>query len=207
MESNNSTPNTADVVFSTLRSNVPLLFEAFNYIERYDRIEPTQALHQMKDILHHLKDIAEEPNDPENIQKNIIEIKEHFRRGISESYQEHFDYIMSHLFQTYGKYRKTLSKFEMLLGLFRKHRSIHEEVKRVINKAEEYWIEARNNKTNDVDTPKFQKSIELYKNASDLALTIEDNVYLLYNNFYKRSTYFMFLLIGIISALILLFVK
>ncbi|GMT45763.1 MAG: hypothetical protein IEMM0006_1595 [bacterium] len=197
--------NSGEIVLETLREYIPPLFEAANFAEKQDRILPMQVFYQMKDILSHIRDIAKEPNDPEVLNKNLIEIKEHFRRGIIETYQEHFDYQMSHLFQTYGNYRKRLLKFEMLLGLFKKNKVIHLRIKKIISEAEQLWINARNIKTNDVGSENFNNSIKMLKKASEITETIEEDINLIFNNFYKRATYFTFITVAFISIIILLF--
>jgi hypothetical protein len=203
--SNDNFPNSAEAVLVVLKENIPSLFEAANFVEKHDRMLPMQVFYQMKDVFSHINDIALAPSDQDILNKNLIEIKEHFRRGIVETYQEHFDYHMSHLFGTYGNYRKRLLKFEMLLGLYKRNKATHLRIKQVISEAEKLWIEARNNKTNSVGSEKFNNSIKKLIEASEKAETIEDDINLVFNNFYMRATYFSFASVAFASVIILLF--
>jgi hypothetical protein len=193
---------TSESVFNVLFENIPLLFEASNYIEKDDRLRPEQIFIASRDILSHLFDISEDINNQEVVKKNVIEIREHFRRGIMETYQEHYEFHMAHLFNSYGRYSHGLYKFEKLLGLSKKHLELHKKIKEVIKKSQDLWLEGRRNKKNEVKTVEFVRAIQCFKEASELAVSIEGDVQEISSNFYSRAFYVTIGLIGFLSTII-----
>lgn len=194
---------TYESVFKVLSENIPVLFDASNYIEKDDRLRPEQIFIASRDILSHLYDLSQDFNNPEIVNKNLIEIREHFRRGIMETYQEHYEFHMAHLFHSYGKYRKSLYKFEMLLRLGSKHFELHKKINLVIKQSQDLWVEGRRNKKNELNTIEFKTAIQCFKQASDLAISIEPDVQIIYSNFYNRAFYITILSIAFFSAIII----
>ncbi len=194
-------------IFNLLRIGVPKLFEAAHYIEKSQRIIPHPVFLESRDVLSHLRDISQAPTDKDVFDKNIVEIEEHLRRGIVETYQEHYEYLSSNAYRTYGKYLQSFIRFEMLLGLRDKHKIAHEKIKSTIRTAQDLWMEARNLKNNELNSQEFALAISKFKEASDLIVSIEDDVESIYNNFYKRSIITSFITVFSISLLILVGIK
>lgn len=185
----------AKELFEVLSHNIPQLFEAANYLEKEDRLKPEQVFIEARDVLSHLNDICNNYENEEIVAKSMVEIKEHFRRGIVETYQEHYEFVMSNMWQSYGNYKKSLMKFESLLFLKSTHLTSHSKIKDALNQTKDLWINARKLKNNEITSSEFKDSITKLKEASDLALTVEGDINDIYNNFYKRATIFTFSII------------
>jgi hypothetical protein len=198
---------TCERIFKILLIGVPKLFEAEHYVEKEDRISPYPVFIESRDVLSHLRDIASNVKSKDNIDKNIIEIEEHLRRGIAETYQEHYEYLSSNVFRTYGKYKFSFIKFESLLGLRKKHIEIHEKIRSVIKTSQELWMQARNLKNNDIASIQFSESISKFKEASDLVSSIESEVETVFNNFYKRGILTSFFAIFSATIIIAIIIK
>ncbi len=185
-----------DRIFAILLNGVPRLFEAENFVESQNRISPHPVFIESRDVLSHLRDIAANSLDVLNVDKNLIEIQEHIRRGIVETYQEHYEYLSSSVFNSYGKYKQSFIKFESLLGLRKKHAPLHSRIREVLKNSQDVWMEARNLKNNELTSLELERSIEKFKEAAGLVLLIETEVEIIFNNFYKR---------GIITSFVFLF--
>lgn len=197
--------STCERLFRILQKGIPMLFEAENFVEKQQRISPNPVFIESRDILSHLRDIAENCTNEDNINKNIIEIQEHIRRGIIETYQEYYEYLAANIYNLYGKYKKSYIKFEKLLGLYNKHKAIHDKIKSTIAQSQTLWMEARSLKTNEFDTEQLHESISKFQEASNTLGSIEDSIDLIYNNLYKRITipFIMFWIVVIVVLVIL----
>lgn len=194
---------TCERIFSILETGVPLLFEAENYVEKEKRISPHPVFIESRDVLSHLKDIAKNREDGSNIDKNLVEISEHLRRGIIETYQEHYEYVCSNLFRSYGKYKTSFVKFESLLGLRKKHILIHLKIRDTFRGAQNLWEKGRNLKSNDLGSDNFIESISLFKQAIELISSVENEVDTIYNNLYKRTLIPFLIVIVSITLLVI----
>lgn len=205
--SDNLQVETCERVFNMLLNGVPKLFEAEHYVEKENRISPYPVFIESRDVLSHLRDIAANKTNKDSIEKNIVEIGEHLRRGIAETYQEHYEYLSSNIFRSYGKYKRSFIKFENLLGLRSKHKSLHIKINTVLKSAQNLWMEARNLKNNEITSKEFEKSISNFKEASDLVSSIDENVETIFNNFYKRGIITSFLSIFSLSIILIMIFK
>ncbi|HBL78140.1 MAG: hypothetical protein A2W90_13720 [Bacteroidetes bacterium GWF2_42_66] len=205
--SENLNAQTYERIFSILLNGVPKLFEAEHFVEKENRISPYPVFIESRDVLSHLRDIAADINSKENVEKNIIEIEEHLRRGIAETYQEHYEYLSSNVFRSYGKYKSSFMKFENLLGLRAKHAPLHSKINSILKSAQSLWMEGRNMKNNDISSKEFLTSISKFKEASEMVSTIDNEVETIFNNFYKRGIITSFIAIFSISIILILAAK
>ena len=185
-----------DRIFDILLNGVPKLFEAENFVEKQNRISPNPVFIESRDVLSHLRDIATNSSDEDNVNKNLVEIQEHIRRGIVETYQEHYEYLSANIFRSYGTYKKSFIRFESLLCLRKIHAPLHKHINQVLKTAQNVWMEARNLKNNELTSAQLEQSINKFKEAAELISSIEEEVETIFNNFYKR---------GIITSAIFLF--
>ena len=191
-----------DEVSSVFQSHTPVAFDAINYFETKLRTFPQSAFTELRDVVSHFYDLVNVLQDPREVEKNVTEIKQHFRRAISETYQLAYDTEMSYLFQYYGKYVDKFKQFEKLLFLRKIHQPMHQKIKAKMKEAQNHWIAARGLKNNDLDTQAFKDSIEKFKNAFDSVIEIKDDVDELWNNFNQRSYILLiFILLFIVSTL------
>ncbi|VXD19574.1 hypothetical protein [Marinoscillum sp. 108] len=191
-------------LFEIFKEYFPKFKSASNYVEEHDRITPQQAFIEGRDILSHIYDISISLDNDEKLKENIIEIKEHFRRGVAESYQEHYEYIAADVYQDYSTYKKRLRPFEKLLRLYKIHKPIHEEVRGRIKQSQDLWIKGRSLKTKDLNSDKFDESINLFIQANDTIEPLSELVNELWNNFYQRSTYVGLTLVALIITSVFL---
>lgn len=198
---------TCERVFAILQTGVPKLFEAQHYVEKENRITPYPIFIESRDVLSHLRDIAKNATSKENIEKNLIEIEEHLRRGIAETYQEHYEFLTANIFRLYGKYRNSFVKFEKLMGLRKKHEPLHVKIRATLKKAQTLWMEGRNLKNNDLNSEEFTLSVEKFKQASDLVSSIDSDVDIIFNNFYKRAIITTFITLFSLSIVLILLLK
>jgi len=203
---NNVKTQICERLFEILSKGVPKLIEAGNYVENGARMIPFPVFTESRDVLSHLRDIASDALNEANVEKNLIEIQEHIRRGIVETYQEHYDYLASNIFQTYGKYKQSFFKFESLLGLRAMHAPLHKNINQVLKSSQNLWIEARNSKTNNFNTSEFEESINKFKKASSLLSSIDEDIDTIFNNFYKRGVITTFIFLFSLSLLVVLLV-
>lgn len=174
-------------LFNIIANGIPKLLEAENFVEGKDRIVPNSVFIESRDVLSHLKDIAINYNDETIVQKNLIEIQEHIRRGITETYQEHYDYIASNIFRLYDNYKNSYIRFEKLLGLEDANKTTHQKIKEAIKTSQSLWLEARSLKSNELESRQINIAIDKFKCAAEQIVSIEDDINTLYNNLYKRS--------------------
>lgn len=174
-------------LFNIIANGIPKLLEAENFVEGKDRIVPNSVFIESRDVLSHLKDIAINYNDETIVQKNLIEIQEHIRRGITETYQEHYDYIASNIFRLYGNYKNSYIRFEKLLGLEDANKATHQKIREAIKTSQSLWLEARSLKSNELESEQINIAIDKFKCAAEQIVSIEDDINTLYNNLYKRS--------------------
>ena len=123
-------------ILKTIKDYYPHITEAMHFVESQKRIIPWPAFSEMKDVISHMYDILKSPDNEENVFKNLVEIKEHFRRGVIETYQELYDFEMSFLFQSYGKYRNQLQHFEKILFIYKKNSPHHIKISSVIKSSQ-----------------------------------------------------------------------
>lgn len=188
-----------------LQKGVPMLLEAANFVETQQRISPNPVFIESRDILSHLRDIAENSTDETNVNKNLIEIQEHIRRGITETYQEYYEYLAANVYNTYGKYKMSYIKFEKLLGLYHKNVELHRKIKYTIEQSQTLWKEARLLKTNEFDTEQLRASILKFQESANSMASVEDDVDLIYNRLYKRIIFpFMAFWIVLIIAFVII---
>ena len=205
--SDNLKIETCERLFNILSKGVPMLFEAANYVEKANRIIPNPAIIESRDVLSHIRDIALNSLDKENVNKNLVEIEQHIRRGIVETYQEHYEHLASNIFQTYGKYKQSFIRFESLLRLRAKHAPLHKNINQILKSAQNAWMEARNLKNNDLDSPKLKMSIDKFKEASSLLSSIGEDVDAIFNDFYSRGIVTSFIFLFSLSLFVILLVK
>ena len=174
-------------LFQIIAKGVPKLLEAESFVEGKDRIVPNSVFIESRDVLSHLKDIALNVNDEIVIQKNLVEIQEHFRRGIMETYQEHYDFVASNIFRLYENYKNSYIRFEKLLRLYDVNKETHQKIKNAVKASQELWLEARSLKNNELESDKLDVAIDKFKCATEYITSVEDDINMLYNNLYKRS--------------------
>ena len=174
-------------LFQIIVKGVPKLLEAESFVEGKDRIVPNSVFIESRDVLSHLKDIALNVNDEIVIQKNLVEIQEHFRRGIMETYQEHYDFVASNIFRLYENYKNSYIRFEKLLRLYDVNKETHQKIKNAVKASQELWLEARSLKNNELESDKLDVAIDKFKCAAEYITSVEDDINMLYNNLYKRS--------------------
>ena len=185
----------------------PRIFEAMNYVEAQERLFPNAGFIEIRDVLSHTYDISKNPGNEDNFNKNLIEIKEHFRRGIVESFQELYEYEASYIYQQYGKYKARYRQFEKILFLDRKNVEKHKRISSLMEEAQRLWVEARNLKQNDIENGSFNDALDKFKAAHKLVLSVEDDAAALLNDFQQRTTILAILLITIIIAVTKLFIR
>ncbi len=173
-------------VIEILNCNLPVLNKAMNYVENEAREIPIQAFIEGRDVLHHLHDLVNNMEDDKAVEKNLTEMKQHFRRGIVESYQTIYDRKRNYLDGLYQKYCNAFKQYEKLFFLDKTNQSIHEKVNNRLNQSGKLWIKGRNLKNNDYDNPKFQQSIDCFKKAFDLLDGLEPEIDSLWSTFNKR---------------------
>lgn len=174
-------------LFQIIVKGVPKLLEAESFVEGKDRIVPNSVFIESRDVLSHLKDIALNVNDEIVIQKNLVEIQEHFRRGIMETYQEHYDFVASNVFRLYENYKNSYIRFEKLLRLYDVNKETHQKIKNAVKVSQELWLEARSLKNNELESDKLDTAIDKFRSAAEYITSVEDDINTLYNNLYKRS--------------------
>ncbi len=174
-------------LFQIIAQGVPKLLEAESFVEGKDRIVPNSVFIESRDVLSHLKDIALNINDEIVIQKNLVEIQEHFRRGIMETYQEHYDFVASNVFRLYENYKNSYIRFEKLLRLYDINKETHQKIKNAVKVSQELWLEARSLKNNELESDQLDVAIDKFKCAAEYITSVEDDINTLYNNLYKRS--------------------
>ena len=174
-------------VTDILNKHLPVLNEAMNYVETEAREIPLQAFIEGRDVLHHFNDLINNIKDDTEVKKNLVEMRQHFRRGIVESYQTIYDSKMQYLTETYSEYKNLFKRFEKMFFIYNRNKLIHDKIQNNMSHSAELWIEGRNNKNNDYDNPNFKKSIECFKGAFELLNGLDDNVDTLWNDFNKRS--------------------
>ncbi len=184
-----------------IQTSLPKWNEAINYYESKLRDFPVPAFTEARDVLSHTFDLFIGIEDEENIDKNLIEIKEHFRRGIIETYQAVYDDEMAQLYQYYGKFQRKARHFERLLFLYKVHKPIHDKILSVMKASQDLWIEGRNSKSNEINTTEFSRSIELFKEAYEKILGIKEDIFALWNNYYQRSTIGIIIVVALIVLL------
>jgi tetratricopeptide (TPR) repeat protein len=156
------------------------------YYEQKSRSIPLPAFTETRDVVSHLYDLAENINRPSDVEKNIVEIKQHFRRGIIETYCELYDSQMANIYRSYERYKSRLKIFEKLLYLYKKHVDVHNKISASIKSAQELWVDGRTLKNNDLESQKFKKAIKDFKRAYEMIESLDEDVDILWNNFYQR---------------------
>ncbi len=180
------------------------LFAALNFVETHTRTMPLPGFIECRDIISHTADYFESKGDDLESTKHIVEIQQHFRRGIIESYQMIFDIEMSVIYRSYEKYKTRLKQYEMLLFLARKHAPIHTKIRDTIHESQELWIKGRSLKNNDLLSPEFKEAIEIFKRAYIHSRGVEDDIDQLWNSFNRRWYPFAIATFGILLMVIML---
>lgn len=178
-------------LLDTIESMNPALIDAMTYLESNEDVLPLGAFTETRDILYHLANFASayRKDDKKGQNEQIINIKEHFRRGITETYQRTYEHLGSIIFDRYSQYRYRVKVYEKIFFLDKKFARIHKNIEENIAGAKHHRMLGRKLKTLDFNDSDFTKAIGHFKNAYIQLKTVEPDLDKLWGIFNQRVSY------------------
>ncbi len=178
-------------LFHSLIADFPKLVRAMVYFEQKEESVPLPALVELKDVLHHVVVFADAflKEDQQKQNEQITNVKEHFRRGIIETYQQAYEQLAGFIFDLYSKYRYRAKVYEKVFFLDKKFAKIHKSIEENIQIAKDLWVKGRELKNFESESADFNNSIDNFRKAYDILKQTEPLVNELWATFNQRVFY------------------
>lgn len=195
-------------LFEILETRFKDLMKAMRYLEDNEEALPLTGFIELRDVMHHLVSFIEasREHNGEKQHEQIVSLKEHFRRGIAETYQQTYENLANVVFDSYSKYRYRARQYERVFFLDRKFSDLHNMVEKKIKEAKAAWMAGRELKNSDFNSADFKTSLENFKKAYTILKGVQPIVDQLWSVFNQRVLYsILFGIVGLILCVAFVF--